>query len=100
MKKILLKGAITYFLILLMASICHAQSVKDAGQLRVIGTQLSDQRGNAIALHGASLGWSCFHPRFYTEGTVKWLKRLELHNNKGCNGCRAQKRVFGRQTYV
>ena len=75
MKKILLKGAITYFLILLMASICHAQSVKDAGQLRVIGTQLSDQRGNAIALHGASLGWSCFHPRFYTEGTVKWLKK-------------------------
>ena len=74
MNSINLKRGILYFFIILIGSICHAQSVKDAGQLKVIGTQLSDQRGNAIALHGASFGWSCFHPRFYTEGAIKWLK--------------------------
>lgn len=78
MKKILLKGAITYFLILLMASICHAQSVKDAGQLRVIGTQLSDQRGNAIALHGASWAGVVFTQDFTLKEQLNGLKKTGI----------------------
>ncbi len=77
-----LNGFTCHFKIILIAIflVCSINIVtfgqtKEFGQLRVIGTQLSDQRGNALALHGASFGWSCFHPRFYTEGTVNWLKK-------------------------
>ena len=51
-----------------------ANPVKEIGNLQVVGTQLSDQKGQPVRLVGASFGWSCFHPRFYTEGSVKWLK--------------------------
>jgi len=43
------------------------------GKLQVIGTQLSNAKGNALALHGASLGWHNLWPRFYNEGAVSWL---------------------------
>lgn len=62
----------------------YSQNVKIAGTLQVIGTQLSDSKGNPIELHGMSLGWSCFHPRFYTPETVKWLKK-----DWNCNVIRA-----------
>ena len=48
--------------------------VKSMGNLQVIGTQLSDTKGKPIRLSGVSYGWSCFHPRFYTKESVKWLK--------------------------
>lgn len=51
----------------------HAQVVKQNGQLKVIGTQLVNSKDKPIALHGMSFGWSCFHPRFYTAGTVHEL---------------------------
>ncbi|WP_379963056.1 cellulase family glycosylhydrolase [Epilithonimonas sp. UC225_85] len=52
-----------------------AQSpVKEMGQLQVIGTQLSDQKGMPVRLIGTSFGWNNWHSRFYTKGTVKWLK--------------------------
>jgi endoglucanase len=51
----------------------QAQIVKQYGQLQVKGTHLTDQSGNIIALHGMSFGWSNFHPRFYTAGTVHTL---------------------------
>lgn len=61
--------------ILAIACLCsialHAQSVS---ALQVIGTQLSDSTGQPARLYGMSLGWSCFHPRFYTDETVQWLK--------------------------
>ena len=63
---------------------CMAQPVKEHGQLKVEGTKLVDQNGNAIALHGMSFGWSCYHPRFYTAGSVEWL-----HRNWNCNVIRA-----------
>ncbi|RRQ47231.1 cellulase family glycosylhydrolase [Chryseobacterium sp. SC28] len=48
--------------------------VDEIGQLRVIGTQLSDHKGMPIRLVGTSFGWNNWHSRFYTKGTVKWLK--------------------------
>lgn len=43
------------------------------GKLQVIGTQLSNAKGNALMLRGASLGWHNLWPRFYNEGAVSWL---------------------------
>ena len=57
----------------LISSIIVAQPVKKHGQLKVMGTQLVDKNDKAIALHGMSFGWSCFHPRFYTAGAVTTL---------------------------
>jgi len=48
--------------------------VKEIGDLQVIGTKLSDKNGKPVRLVGTGFGWSNWHPRFYTEGTVKWLK--------------------------
>lgn len=60
--------------VLLFSLTASAQPVKSIGQLQVTGTQLSDAKGAPVALNGMSMGWSCFHPRFYTYETVKWLK--------------------------
>ena len=54
---------------------CNAQPVKIHGRLEVEGTQLVDANDNPIVLNGMSFGWSCFHPRFYNEGTVHWLHK-------------------------
>jgi endoglucanase len=43
------------------------------GKLQVIGTQLSNEKREAIALHGASLGWHNLWPRFYNKNAVEWL---------------------------
>ncbi len=64
--------------------VVNAQPVKTNGQLQVIGTQLSNQKGEPLVLRGMSFGWSCFHPRFYTKGAVEWL-----HKDWGCNVVRA-----------
>lgn len=53
----------------------NAQVVKQNGQLKVQGTQLVNKKGEPIALHGMSFGWSCFHPRFYTAGAVHELAK-------------------------
>ncbi len=47
--------------------------VQQWGQLKVEGTQLCDQNGNAVTLRGASLGWHNLWPRFYNSKTVKWI---------------------------
>jgi endoglucanase len=52
-----------------------AQPVKMHGRLKVVGTQLMDEHNQPYALHGMSLGWSCWWPRFFTAGTVDWLYR-------------------------
>lgn len=51
-----------------------AQSVKRHGHLKVDGTSLTDQHGNATVLRGMSLGWHNWWPRFYNPSAVKWLK--------------------------
>lgn len=58
---------------LLLVVVLHGQVVKQNGKLRVGGTQLVNEKGKPIALHGMSFGWSCFHPRFYTAGAVHEL---------------------------
>lgn len=50
-----------------------AQPVKDHGQLKVVGTTLTDAKGKAVALHGMSFGWHNLWPRFYNAGAVKEL---------------------------
>ncbi|WP_298307136.1 glycoside hydrolase family 5 protein [Flavobacterium sp.] len=62
-------------ILLLTTAFANAQVVKNNGNLQVIGTQLCNQKGNPIVLHGMSYGWSCFHPSFYNKQTVKWLKK-------------------------
>jgi endoglucanase len=62
----------TILSLLCLALFCAslAQPVKIHGRLRVEGTQLVDEKGYAYALHGMSLGWSCYWPRFYNAGTI------------------------------
>lgn len=43
------------------------------GQLQVKGSQLSNAKGEAVTLRGASLGWHNLWPRFYNKNAVKWL---------------------------
>lgn len=62
----------------------YAQFVKKNGQLKLAGTQLVNQNSEPIVLRGMSLGWHCYHPRFYTKGTVDWLV-----NDWNCNVVRA-----------
>ncbi len=69
------KSGIFALLFVLISLIALARNpVKEMGRLQVNGTQLADQKGQPVRLTGVSLGWSCFHPRFYTAGTVSWLK--------------------------
>lgn len=55
--------------------VSSAQFVKEHGQLKVQGTQLVDQKGEAISLRGVSLGWHNWWPQFYNKQTVKWLRK-------------------------
>jgi endoglucanase len=80
MKKV---TAILVLCVALMATV-SAQSVKKHGQLRVVGTQLTDQHQQPVVLRGMSFGWSCFHPRFYTAGAVQTLVK-----DWNCNVIRA-----------
>ena len=43
------------------------------GKLQVIGTQLSNEKGEPVVLRGASLGWHNLWPRFYNKKAVAWL---------------------------
>jgi len=60
-------------MILFSATISDSQPVKEHGQLKVVGTQLTDKNGNAVVLRGMSFGWHNWWPRFYNKETVKWL---------------------------
>lgn len=69
---------------LLSGSLIMAQPVKQHGHLQVKGTKLVDSKGAPIALHGMSLGWHNWWPRFYNAGTVNWL-----YNDWNCSVIRA-----------
>lgn len=48
--------------------------VEENGQLSVDEKgKMINQHGEEIALHGVSLGWHNWWPRFYNAGTVRWL---------------------------
>ncbi len=66
-----------HFLIafLIFTAVANAQFVKKHGQLKVVGTQLTDHSGEPIMLRGMSFGWHSFWPRFYNEEAVAWLKK-------------------------
>lgn len=71
-------------MIMASAAILFGQPVKQNGELQVKGTQLVNANDEPVVLRGMSFGWSCFHPRFYTKGAVKWL-----YKDWGCNVVRA-----------
>lgn len=66
----------SFFLIasVFMLTLLEAQVVTQNGKLKVQGTQLVNAKGQPIVLHGMSFGWHNWWPRFYTAGTVKWLR--------------------------
>lgn len=66
------------------ATLLQAQPVRQHGKLWVKGTQLVNERGEAIVLHGMSFGWHNLWPRFYNKGAVR-----ELVDNWKCNVIRA-----------
>ncbi len=47
--------------------------VADNGQLKVTGTQLVNERDEAVVLRGVSFGWHNLWPRFYNRKAVGWL---------------------------
>ncbi len=49
------------------------QPVKEHGALSVKGTQLVDEKGAPVVLHGMSFGWHNLWPRFYNKEAVHEL---------------------------
>src|SRR5688572_843124 len=72
-----MKSKANFFTLIMVFVFCasKAQFVKHHGQLRVEGTQLTDQNDNPIVLRGMSFGWHSMWPRFYNEKAVDWLKK-------------------------
>lgn len=69
MKKNFLFLPVSFIFSLLIA----AQPVLQHGQLKVEGTRLNDEQGNAVVLRGMSFGWHNWWPRFYNASVVQWL---------------------------
>ncbi len=87
---------ITTAIILFVAGCCtQAQPVKIHGQLKVVGTQLTDQNNQPVVLNGMSFGWSCFHPRFYTNAATRWL-----HKDWKCDVVRAAMGIEPEKGYL
>ncbi|MEO6549563.1 MAG: glycoside hydrolase family 5 protein [Ferruginibacter sp.] len=82
-------------LLLFITCYSYTQPVKVHGQLKVLGTQLTDQNNQAVVLNGVSFGWSCFHPRFYTAAATKWL-----HKDWKCDVVRAALGVEPEKGYL
>ncbi len=49
--------------------------IKQYGQLQVKGSQLCDQHGQPVILHGMNLEWDTHWPRMYNKKFMKTLKR-------------------------
>lgn len=80
---------------MVMMTMAMAQPVKENGKLNVRGTQLVNEKGDAIVLRGMSFGWHNWWPGFYNEGAVQWLK-----NDWGCNVVRAAMGVEPQGAYL
>ncbi|MDQ8181344.1 glycoside hydrolase family 5 protein [Pelagicoccus sp. SDUM812005] len=68
---------LTLLAILAMSSACQRTETTpppSVPQLRVEGTQLVNEAGEAVVLRGVSYGWHNWWPRFYNKDSVKWLK--------------------------
>lgn len=68
-----LKSTLTFLFTAVLIVTLYAQPVKENGKLAVKGTFLVNEKGDAIVLRGVSYGWHNWWPRFYNEGSVKWL---------------------------
>jgi endoglucanase len=79
----------------LMFSIGFTQPVKANGRLKVVGTRLTNEKGNPVVLRGMSFGWHNWWPRFYNAGVVSWLKK-----DWGCNVVRAAMGVEPDKGYI
>lgn len=82
-------------LVLLISAFSYSESVKKHGQLKVAGTQMVDQSGNRVALHGMSFGWHNYWPRFYNAGAVEWLS-----NDWNCTVVRAAMGIEPANGYI
>ena len=89
-----MKYSIITCLFFLVAFSLKAQPVKQHGDLHVNGVQLVDSHNQPVVLRGMSFGWSCFHPRFYTAGSVHTLAK-DWH----CNVVRAALGVEPKKGY-
>jgi endoglucanase len=69
-----MKQAFLFFFLLTFVWL-SAQPVKDHGQLKVVGTQLTDTNGEPVVLRGMSFGWHNWWPRFYNKEAVAWLAK-------------------------
>ncbi len=60
------------------------------GKLQVDGSQLLDENGNPVALHGMSLFWSQWGGKYYNPSCIKWLveewKCTVIRASLGING--------------
>ena len=67
---------ITLFLFVQMSSLIAQTPVQKYGQLKVTGSQITDQLGNPVALRGVSNFWSNSNEgaTFFDAATVKWLR--------------------------
>ena len=72
---VMLRGLLFIIFYLLFSPIGAQNPVKQYGQLQVKGTQLCDQQGQPVTLHGVSFGWHNWWPRFYNKKILKTLKR-------------------------
>lgn len=79
-----MKRYLLSLLLIAIATFTHAQPVKQHGKLRVQGTQLVNQKGDPVVLHGMSFGWHNLWPRFYNRGAV-----AELVEKWNCSVVRA-----------
>ena len=71
-----MKTVFTFLVFFFFAASCVvAQTGKQVSQLKVTGTQLSDESGKPVVLRGVSFGWHNWWPRFYNAGAVQWLKK-------------------------
>lgn len=48
---------------------------KQLPRLSVVGTQLMNEEGDTVVLHGVSYGWHQFWPRFYNASSVSYLTK-------------------------
>jgi endoglucanase len=95
MKRIPAFPTLFLFLFLFLFLRSPAQPVNQHGQLKVLGTQLTNENGRPVVLRGMSFGWHNWWPRFYNAGAVKWLK-----DDWGCNVVRAAMGVEPGDGYI
>src|ERR1700712_512690 len=86
---------VSLFLFIICFQFLDAQPVKEHGQLKVVGTQLTDEHGKPVVMRGMSFGWHNFWPRFYTKETVDWLAK-----DWGCTVVRAAMGVEPNRGYI